>query len=83
MNIATMAGIAPAIGSTIEGQVLEGAHIDSILQLTTVILVIGAPSLRVVCNTHCPLLSTQSGGIFSHRSSSLAKKGAAGLLKNG
>lgn len=41
MDIATILGIVIALGSIIGGQILEGGHIGSIMQLTAFIIVIG------------------------------------------
>jgi chemotaxis protein MotA len=41
MDIATLLGIAIAIGSIIGGQALEGGHVGSIMQLTAFMIVIG------------------------------------------
>ena len=41
MDIATILGIVLALGSIIGGQVLEGGHVGSIMQLTAFIIVIG------------------------------------------
>lgn len=41
MDILTVAGIAVALGSILGGQILEGGHIGSILQLTAFLIVIG------------------------------------------
>lgn len=41
MDIATILGIVIALGSIIGGQVLEGGHVGSIMQLTAFIIVIG------------------------------------------
>jgi chemotaxis protein MotA len=41
MDIATILGLVLALGSIIGGQVLEGGHIGSIMQLTAFIIVIG------------------------------------------
>ena len=41
MDIATIIGITLALGSILGGQVLEGGHVGSIMQLTAFIIVIG------------------------------------------
>ena len=41
MDIATILGLVLALGSIIGGQILEGGHIGSIMQLTAFIIVIG------------------------------------------
>jgi chemotaxis protein MotA len=41
MDIATILGLVLAVGSIIGGQILEGGHIGSIMQLTAFIIVIG------------------------------------------
>src|SRR5262245_13336199 len=41
MDIATLAGIAVALGAILGGHVLEGGHIGSVMQLTAGIIVIG------------------------------------------
>ena len=41
MDIATIIGITLALGSIIGGQILEGGHVGSIMQLTAFIIVIG------------------------------------------
>ena len=41
MDIATILGIVIALGSIIGGQILEGGHVGSIMQLTAFIIVIG------------------------------------------
>jgi chemotaxis protein MotA len=48
MDIATLLGIALALGSIIGGQALEGGHLSSILQLTAFIIVMGG-TIGAVC----------------------------------
>ena len=48
MDIATIIGITLALGSILGGQVLEGGHVGSIMQLTAFIIVIGG-TIGAVC----------------------------------
>ena len=48
MDIATILGIVLAFGSIIAGQVLEGGHLGSIMQLTAFIIVMGG-TIGAVC----------------------------------
>ena len=48
MDIATILGLVLALGSIIGGQILEGGHIGSIMQLTAFIIVIGG-TFGAVC----------------------------------
>lgn len=48
MDIATILGIVLALGSIIAGQVLEGGHLGSIIQLTAFIIVMGG-TIGAVC----------------------------------
>ena len=48
MDIATIIGITLAIGSILGGQVLEGGHVGSIMQLTAFIIVIGG-TIGAIC----------------------------------
>ena len=48
MDIATIIGIVLALGSIIGGQVLEGGHLGSIMQLTAFIIVMGG-TIGAVC----------------------------------
>src|SRR5438876_12153876 len=41
MDLATILGIAVALGAVLGGQVLEGGHVSSIMQPTAAIIVIG------------------------------------------
>ncbi|WP_447973754.1 flagellar motor protein [Nitrospira sp. Kam-Ns4a] len=51
MDILTLLGIIIAVGAILGGQVLEGGHVGSILQLTAFIIVIGG-TLGAVCVQH-------------------------------
>ena len=48
MDIATIIGIVLALGSILGGQILEGGHLGSIMQLTAFIIVMGG-TLGAVC----------------------------------
>lgn len=48
MDIATIIGIVLALGSIIGGQILEGGHVSSIMQLTAIIIV-GGGTFGAVC----------------------------------
>jgi chemotaxis protein MotA len=48
LDIATIVGIALALGSIIGGQLLEGGHVGSIMQLTAFIIVIGG-TVGAIC----------------------------------
>jgi chemotaxis protein MotA len=48
LDIATIIGITLAIGSIIGGQLLEGGHVGSIMQLTAFIIVIGG-TIGAIC----------------------------------
>jgi chemotaxis protein MotA len=48
MDIATIFGLALAIGSIVGGQILEGGHVGSIMQLTAFIIVIGG-TIGAIC----------------------------------
>ena len=48
MDIATILGMVIALGSILGGQVLEGGHVSSILQLTAFIIVIGG-TVGAIC----------------------------------
>jgi len=48
VDIATIIGIALALGAIIGGQILEGGHLGSIMQLTAFIIVIGG-TIGAVC----------------------------------
>ncbi|MEP6932834.1 MAG: motility-associated protein, partial [Nitrospirota bacterium] len=48
MDIATILGIVLALGSIIGGQILEGGHLGSIMQLTAFIIVMGG-TIGAVC----------------------------------
>ena len=48
MDIATILGLALALGSIIGGQILEGGHLGSIMQLTAFIIVMGG-TIGAVC----------------------------------
>ncbi len=48
MDIATILGLVLALGSIIGGQILEGGHIGSIMQLTAFIIVIGG-TIGAIC----------------------------------
>ena len=48
MDIATIIGIVLALGSILGGQVLEGGHLGSIIQLTAFVIVMGG-TLGAVC----------------------------------
>ena len=41
MDFLTIIGLAIAIGSILGGQILEGGHVSSIMQLTAFIIVMG------------------------------------------
>ena len=48
MDIATIIGIVLALGSILGGQILEGGHPDSIIQLTAFVIVMGG-TLGAIC----------------------------------
>ena len=48
MDIATVIGIALALGSILGGQILEGGHLGSIMQLTAFIIVMGG-TIGAIC----------------------------------
>ena len=48
MDIATIIGITLALGSILGGQVLEGGHVGSIMQLTAFIIVMGG-TIGAIC----------------------------------
>jgi chemotaxis protein MotA len=48
LDIATIVGITLAIGSIIGGQILEGGHVGSIMQLTAFIIVMGG-TIGAIC----------------------------------
>lgn len=48
MDIATIVGIVLALGSIIGGQILEGGHVGSIMQLTAFIIVMGG-TIGAIC----------------------------------
>ncbi|WP_447977016.1 flagellar motor protein [Candidatus Nitrospira bockiana] len=48
MDILTLLGVVIAVGSILGGQVLEGGHVSSIMQLTAFVIVIGG-TLGAVC----------------------------------
>ncbi|MBI3808635.1 MAG: flagellar motor protein [Nitrospirae bacterium] len=48
MDIATIVGLVLAIGSIIGGQILEGGHVGSIMQLTAFIIVMGG-TIGAIC----------------------------------
>ena len=66
MDIATIIGITLALGSILGGQVLEGGHVGSIMQLTAFIIVM-VPllscfgSLIPRLNKDTPLSTTDRG----------------------
>jgi len=51
MDIMTIAGVAIALGAILGGQMLEGGHVGSILQLTAFIIVMGG-TLGAICVQH-------------------------------
>ncbi|MEK9139658.1 MAG: motility-associated protein, partial [Nitrospirota bacterium] len=48
MDIATILGLVLALGSIVGGQILEGGHVGSIMQLTAFIIVIGG-TIGAIC----------------------------------
>ncbi len=71
MDLLTVIGVVVALGAILGGQALEGGHIDSILQLTAFVIVIGG-TFGALCIQH-PLsvmlkgLSSLSLALFDRR----------------
>lgn len=75
MDIATIVGIALAIGAIVGGQILEGGHLGSIMQLTAFIIVMGG-TIGAVCVQNSLSVVMRSVGIlglvFGNRSHDVA-----------
>jgi len=56
MDIATILGMVIALSSILGGQVLEGGHVNSILQLTAFIIVIGGTVGAICVQTPLPVI---------------------------
>ena len=54
MDLATIGGVITAIGMIVLGQILEGGHPGSLMQLTAFIIVVGEPSARAWCIARWP-----------------------------
>ncbi|HMS85425.1 MAG TPA: flagellar motor protein [Nitrospira sp.] len=63
MDIATILGIVIALGSIIGGQVLEGGHIGSIMQLTAFIIVIGGTFGAICIQNPLPVVINAFGAL--------------------
>jgi chemotaxis protein MotA len=63
MDIATILGIVIALGSIIGGQVLEGGHVGSILQLTAFIIVIGGTVGAICVQNPLPVIIKAVGAV--------------------
>ena len=70
MDIATILGMVIALGSILGGQVLEGGHVNSILQLTAFIIVIGGTVGAICIQNPLPVVIRAFGAL------SLALSGA-------
>ncbi|MCS6304551.1 MAG: flagellar motor protein [Nitrospira sp.] len=64
MDIATILGMVIALGSILGGQVLEGGHVSSILQLTAFIIVIGGTVGAICIQNPLPVV-IKAGGALS------------------
>jgi chemotaxis protein MotA len=51
MDLLTLIGVVLAVGAVVGGQILEGGHVSSILQLTAFVIVIGG-TVGAVCVQH-------------------------------
>ncbi|WP_413935323.1 flagellar motor protein [Nitrospira sp. BLG_1] len=63
MDIATILGIVIALGSIIGGQVLEGGHVGSIMQLTAFIIVIGGTFGAICIQNPLPVVIKAFGAL--------------------
>ncbi len=63
MDIATILGIVIALGSIIGGQVLEGGHLGSIMQLTAFIIVIGGTFGAICIQNPLPVVIKAFGAL--------------------
>ena len=63
MDIATILGIVIALGSIIGGQVLEGGHLGSIMQLTAFIIVIGGTFGAICIQNPLPVVIRAFGAL--------------------
>ena len=63
MDIATILGMVIALGSILGGQVLEGGHLSSILQLTAFIIVIGGTVGAICIQNPLPVVIKAVGAL--------------------
>lgn len=63
MDIATILGIVIALGSIIGGQILEGGHVGSIMQLTAFIIVIGGTFGAICIQNPLPVVIKAFGAL--------------------
>lgn len=63
MDIATILGMVIALGSILGGQVLEGGHVSSILQLTAFIIVIGGTVGTICIQNPLPVVIKAVGAL--------------------
>src|SRR6185312_7958429 len=63
MDIATILGMVIALGSILGGQVLEGGHLSSILQLTAFIIVIGGTVGAICIQNPLPVVIKAIGAL--------------------
>ncbi len=81
MDIATILGMVIALGSILGGQVLEGGHVSSILQLTAFIIVIGGTVGAICIQNPLPVVIKAAGALSLALSGSrIDNKGTVKLI---
>jgi chemotaxis protein MotA len=63
MDIATILGLALALGSIVGGQILEGGHVGSIMQLTAFIIVVGGTMGAICVQNPLPVVVRAIGAL--------------------
>lgn len=63
MDIATILGMVLALGAILGGQILEGGHVGSILQLTAFIIVIGGTVGAICVQSPLPVIIKAAGAL--------------------
>ena len=81
MDIATILGMVIALGSILGGQVLEGGHVSSILQLTAFIIVIGGTAGAICIQNPLPVVIKAIGALsLAFSGSHIDNKGTIKLI---